>query len=105
MMNDEAELPEHARRNRAHWDAMAAEYEGPGESAWARHSLPVRHYAVGAAVAIGGDLEGQAARRQRYGKCHFFISAAQLTTIVSGAFGTVSTIVLSRILCPSLVTE
>ena len=35
-MNDEAELPEHVRRNRVHWDARAAEYVGPGERAWAR---------------------------------------------------------------------
>jgi hypothetical protein len=25
-MNDEAELPEHVRRNRVHWDARAAGY-------------------------------------------------------------------------------
>jgi len=37
MMNDEAELPEHVRRNRVHWDALAAEYVGPGERAWARN--------------------------------------------------------------------
>ena len=36
-MNDEAELPEHVRRNRVHWDARAAEDVGPGERAWARH--------------------------------------------------------------------
>jgi SAM-dependent methyltransferase len=36
-INDGAELPEHVRRNRAHWDARAADYEGPGESAWARN--------------------------------------------------------------------
>ena len=36
MVNDEAELPEHVRRNRVHWDARAAEYVGPGERAWAR---------------------------------------------------------------------
>ena len=36
MVNDEAELPEHVRRNRVHWDACAAEYVGPGERAWAR---------------------------------------------------------------------
>ncbi len=35
-MNDEAELPERVRRNRVHWDALAAEYAGPGERAWAR---------------------------------------------------------------------
>ena len=36
--NDERwELPEHARRNRAHWDALAVEYAGPGERAWARN--------------------------------------------------------------------
>src|SRR5688572_21558282 len=35
-VNDEAELPEHVRRNRVHWDARAAEYVGPGEGAWAR---------------------------------------------------------------------
>ena len=36
-MHDEAELPEHVRRNRVHWDARAVEYVGPGERAWARH--------------------------------------------------------------------
>jgi SAM-dependent methyltransferase len=36
MMNDEAELPEHVRRNRVHWDARAAEYARSGERAWAR---------------------------------------------------------------------
>jgi hypothetical protein len=35
-MNDEAELPEHVRRNRVHWDARAAEYVSPGERAWVR---------------------------------------------------------------------
>jgi 2-polyprenyl-3-methyl-5-hydroxy-6-metoxy-1,4-benzoquinol methylase len=35
-MNDEAELPEHVRRNRVHWDARAAAYVGPGERKWAR---------------------------------------------------------------------
>src|SRR5207244_12930177 len=35
-VNDEAELPEHVRRNRVHWDARAVEYAGPGERAWAR---------------------------------------------------------------------
>ena len=35
-MGDESELPEHVRRNRAHWDALAARYAGPGERAWAR---------------------------------------------------------------------
>ena len=35
-MNEEAELPEHVRRNRIHWDARAAVYVGPGERAWAR---------------------------------------------------------------------
>ena len=35
-MTDENELPEHVRRNRARWDACAAEYAGPGERAWAR---------------------------------------------------------------------
>ena len=36
MVNNDAELPEHVRRNRVHWDALAAEYIGPGERAWAR---------------------------------------------------------------------
>jgi SAM-dependent methyltransferase len=35
-VNNEAELPEHVRRNRVYWDARAAEYAGPGERAWAR---------------------------------------------------------------------
>ena len=38
------------------------------------------------------------------GEGHFFTSAVQLTTKVSGAFGSVSTIVLSRNFCPSRVT-
>ncbi|HSM38699.1 MAG TPA: class I SAM-dependent methyltransferase [Candidatus Limnocylindrales bacterium] len=33
-MADEQELPEHVRRNRAYWDAQAAEYAGPGERNW-----------------------------------------------------------------------
>jgi len=37
MINHEAEAPEHVRRNRVLWDAYAAEYAGPGESAWARN--------------------------------------------------------------------
>lgn len=36
-MNAGAELPEHARRNRVHWNAPAVEYAGPGEIAWARN--------------------------------------------------------------------
>jgi SAM-dependent methyltransferase len=32
----QTELPEHVRRNRAHWDRLAAEYVGSGERAWAR---------------------------------------------------------------------
>ena len=36
-MNDEVEQPEHVRRNRAHWDAQAAEYAGPAERAWYRN--------------------------------------------------------------------
>jgi SAM-dependent methyltransferase len=35
-MHDEAELPEHVRRNRVYWDARAAAYVGPGERKWAR---------------------------------------------------------------------
>ena len=35
-MPDDAELPEHVRRNRAHWDRRAAEYAVGGERAWAR---------------------------------------------------------------------
>ena len=36
MVNDETALPEHVRRNRAHWDEIAVQYVGPGERAWAR---------------------------------------------------------------------
>ena len=36
---------------------------------------------------------------------YFFAPAVQLTTTVSGALGMVSTIVLNRNFCPSLVTE
>src|SRR5262245_55510620 len=35
-VNDDGELPEHVRRNRAHWDAIAAQYVEPAERAWAR---------------------------------------------------------------------
>src|SRR5215510_1294617 len=38
------------------------------------------------------------------GKCHFFISAAQFVTTVSGAFGSISTTALIRNRCPSSVT-
>src|SRR5215510_15282279 len=38
-------------------------------------------------------------------KCHFFNSAAQLTTTVSGAFGSKSTDSLIRKRCPPAVTE
>ena len=38
-VNDEAELPEHVRGNRIHWDALVAEYVGPGERAWARQGV------------------------------------------------------------------
>jgi SAM-dependent methyltransferase len=30
-----AELPEHVRRNRAHWDQLAPQYVAPGEHGWA----------------------------------------------------------------------
>jgi len=33
MINDEAEVPDYVRRNRAHWDALAMTYAEPGESA------------------------------------------------------------------------
>jgi SAM-dependent methyltransferase len=29
------DLPEHVRRNRGYWDALAAQYAGPGERSWA----------------------------------------------------------------------
>lgn len=35
-MTDDADLPEHVRRNRAVWDAQAADYAAAGERAWAR---------------------------------------------------------------------
>ena len=41
------------------------------------------------------------AKQSATGEGHFFTSAVQLTTTVSGAFGSVSTIVLSRNFCPS----
>jgi SAM-dependent methyltransferase len=31
------DLPDHVRRNRAHWDALAAQYSAGGESAWAEN--------------------------------------------------------------------
>ncbi|MEO7118852.1 MAG: class I SAM-dependent methyltransferase [Candidatus Limnocylindrales bacterium] len=33
---DASALPDHVRRNRAHWDVMAADYVAAGERAWAR---------------------------------------------------------------------
>lgn len=36
MESEVADLPEHVRRNRDYWDALAAEFVGPGERAWAR---------------------------------------------------------------------
>jgi hypothetical protein len=36
MVNDEAALPEHVRRNRMHWDARAPAFVAAGERAWAR---------------------------------------------------------------------
>lgn len=35
-MTDHADLPEHVRRNRAWWDAQAADYVAASERAWAR---------------------------------------------------------------------
>jgi SAM-dependent methyltransferase len=35
-VTDNADLPEHVRRNRAWWDAQAADYVAGGERAWAR---------------------------------------------------------------------
>jgi len=35
----ESDLPDHVRRNRAHWDALSAEYVAPGERNW-RQSEP-----------------------------------------------------------------
>jgi len=35
-VTDNADLPEHVRRNRAWWDAQAADYVAAGERAWAR---------------------------------------------------------------------
>jgi len=32
----EDDLPEHVRRNRAHWDELSLEYAAPGRRAWAR---------------------------------------------------------------------
>lgn len=34
---DETALPEHVRRNRAHWDELASQYVANGEENWARH--------------------------------------------------------------------
>lgn len=34
-MSDGGDLPEHARRNRAYWDQLAAQYVGPAERNWA----------------------------------------------------------------------
>jgi len=36
-VNDTHDLPEHVRRNRAHWDTLAAGYAASGERAWARN--------------------------------------------------------------------
>ena len=35
-MEDHGDFPEHVRRNRAHWDVLAAEYVAGGGRAWAR---------------------------------------------------------------------
>ena len=35
-MDDDSELPDYVRRNRAHWDVLAAQYVEPAERAWAR---------------------------------------------------------------------
>ena len=34
---DETALPEHVRRNRSHWDELAAQYVANAEENWARH--------------------------------------------------------------------
>ncbi len=36
-MQQEQELPEHVRRNRAYWDTLAGEYAAHGERSWATH--------------------------------------------------------------------
>ena len=36
MTDDASVLPDHVRRNRAHWDGIAAEYVRNGEESWAR---------------------------------------------------------------------
>jgi SAM-dependent methyltransferase len=33
-----SDLPEHVRRNRAHWDVIAREYVSPGEESWAQEA-------------------------------------------------------------------
>lgn len=51
-----------------------------------------------------GEREFHKAKLRAGGQNHFFTSAAQLTTTVSGAFGSVSTTALIRNRCPSAVT-
>jgi len=61
-VNDEAELSEHVRRNRVHWDARMAEYVGPGERAWARQEPT---WGIWRVRILSSDCSGAAGSRLR----------------------------------------
>ena len=58
---DETNLPEHVRRNRAHWDELAALYAGNGEENWARDEPVWGIWAIPESVArlLPDELEGR----------------------------------------------
>ena len=58
---DEAALPEHVRRNRAHWDELAAQYAGNGEENWARDEPVWGIWGIPESEArlLPDDLEGK----------------------------------------------
>ncbi len=57
----EPELPEHVRRNREAWDAMAPEYVARGESAWAQDdpSWGIFHVPESQLHVLPSDLDGR----------------------------------------------
>src|SRR5262249_35079680 len=86
MINDEAELTEHARRNRVIWDACAGKYGGPGESAWARNepswgiwSVPDSKLGV-----LPEDLAGKDAIELGCGTAYFSAWLARRGALVVG---------------------
>lgn len=61
MSEELDDLPEHVRRNRAYWDAQAAEYSGPGERSWkaAEPSWGVWGIPEADVHLLPNDLEGR----------------------------------------------